>query len=171
MDKRRTIIICLTVAIVFVVFEQIYFWMRYPATLSAEKTVTATPVYHAQLPRPVVLHEQQLMTHQQQYIALDNQYELAKIQRQLLEEEVAIAAARQRIAELNQKTEQFATPKNIPIAVMTKPPITHVITTPQKLPPPVKNSMPIANDFSNLSRLPSHLFRATHPSTSAYTLD
>lgn len=41
---------------------------------------------------------------QKEYIEMVNQYELAKLKRQLLEEEAAIAAARKRIIELNNET-------------------------------------------------------------------
>jgi septal ring-binding cell division protein DamX len=122
MDKRQTIITSVTVAAIFILAEQVYQLVRHDISHASESKAntvamivpkidmpapTPAPTYQPQLPASVVANQQQLITHQQQYIQLVNQYELAKMQRQLLEEEVAIAAARQRIAEINQKTQQI----------------------------------------------------------------
>lgn len=122
MDKRQTIITSLIVVAVLLLGEQVYELVHHDISQAAESKTPAVamvipkinppaplsvPTYQAQLPPSVIANQQQLITHQQQYVQLMNQYELAKMQRQLLEEEVAIAAARQRIAEINQKTQQL----------------------------------------------------------------
>lgn len=119
MEKRRIIITVLTVAALLVLGEQIYQLVHHdishttepskntPAPLVINIPKINEPIYRTNLPPSVLANEEHLVTHQQQYIALVNQYELAKMQRQLLDEEVAIAAARQRIAEINQKTQQL----------------------------------------------------------------
>lgn len=130
MDKRQTIILSVTVALVLVLGEQVYQLLHHdvahkskaipvamastprPTEMVTPRSTTPAraPVFQAQLPPSVVANQQHLVTHQEKYIALVNQYELAKMQRQLLEEEVAIASARERIAEINEKTRQLAGP-------------------------------------------------------------
>ena len=62
------------------------------------------PKLVSDIPQQAVADKPQLLTNQHAYMHMLNQFELAKMQRRLLEEEVGIASARSRIATFNDKT-------------------------------------------------------------------
>ncbi len=123
-DKRQSIILVITLfAFAFLAFEA-YQLVRNdissaqtkptptPVIAQSQHSLTATPTFKAELPKSTRENHERLITHQQKYIDLVNQYEMAKMERQLLEEQVAIAQARQRIAELSAKTQPLADTNN-----------------------------------------------------------
>lgn len=63
-----------------------------------------TPKLAKQLPRALQIEQQELAAAQQKFIEISQQVELAKMERQLLNEEAGIASARQKIATLTSKS-------------------------------------------------------------------
>ncbi len=125
-DKRQRVTLIITIAVfVFLGFE--IYQLIHGATSSSPRAderatqhpakpthsvslnpETNAPIYRTELPKQTQQRQALLATHSSQYINLVNQYEIARMERQVLEQQVAIAESRQRIAELNQKTAQIA---------------------------------------------------------------
>lgn len=140
MNKRQTTILVLAVSGIFILGIQTYQLIRHDISSAAPTkatpvtipTIDKAPHFTTQLPKAVIASRQRFDLQRQQYIELVNQYELAKVQRQLLDEEVAIAAAQQRIAELNQKTKKLIISDNDVSAPSVNEP--HTTTAQNSLP-------------------------------------
>lgn len=82
----------------------------------------STPTFKKELPSSKLNQDQKLTAYQKQYLSLVSQYQMAKLERQLLEEEVAIATARQQLAQLNQKTQDLLGEKeSTPLTIKQAP--------------------------------------------------
>lgn len=128
LDKRQKFVLVLTVlAFAFLVW-QIYGLVRgdvVPASDNSSKSTSSntqqlsqnvnSPVtaYHQNTPKEAELsaaapNSMNLAPEQQQYMQISSQYELAKLQRRLLEEQVAMSDARNRIADTENRTNQLS---------------------------------------------------------------
>ncbi len=124
-DKRQTFLLILTITVLILLGWQVYQLVcsdndavtpdPKPRSLNSERTVTmkTAPISNQpqsqstttkRLPKTIPENSDHIVTHQAEYLKLVNEYQIAKIQRQLLEEKVAIASARERIVTINKKT-------------------------------------------------------------------
>src|SRR3990167_3271256 len=81
--------------------QAVPFTQKDPNKVQASTLVAPTTL--DDIPKQVLLTKPQLLTNQNIYMRMLNQFELAKMQRRLLEEEVGIASAHSRIAQYNDK--------------------------------------------------------------------
>src|SRR3990167_946107 len=71
------------------------------------------PIFREDLPPEMEQQKTIFLKNQKKYVALMNEYEFAKIERSLLEQKVAIASAKKRIALLNYETEKLTQANDI----------------------------------------------------------
>lgn len=115
-DKKQRIVLLLTsLAMVFLCW-QIYdmFWggesmsdAPAPVVVAKRPVVTnSKPTLVKKMPAKKTVQSQPI-TQQAAYLSVVDQLEMAKLQAQLLQQQAAIASARQRIAQMNQKTSEL----------------------------------------------------------------
>ncbi len=116
MDKKQKSLLVLTlIALFFLVYEVVQLVHGdLPSDPSPAPVTLAIPQTTPVIKTPVAQNtaDPGLAKNQQEYLNMLNQYELAKLKRQLLQEQAAIATAQNQIAELHQKSQQMNGPDN-----------------------------------------------------------
>ena len=122
--NKQLIIVTLTIAAFLFLVWQVYTLIHTDITpnntakantfrTTAQEVTILKPPQQKSLP-PHMKTVPVFNAHQKEYMELISKYQLAKMQRQLLEEEVEIASAQQRIAVLNLQTRKLTGEKNLP---------------------------------------------------------
>ena len=116
-NKKQTLLLTLTITVLGLLAWQVYVLIHHDMTSTNHVTTPTNPTMtqparlHADLLAQIAPMQPPLITHQKHYMELVNKYKTIKMQRRLLEEEAAIAAAKQRIASLDKKTNQLTRAK------------------------------------------------------------